>query len=303
MLTTMVGVFRMDVKDRLIAPPVEKYETAFGSYKDYIDVAPKLLDGPEVRTWGSRRKVVADWVTADDNPWFAKAIVNRLWGRLLGRGFVDPVDDFRPGNPPTLPETLDTLAVDFKDHDYDLRHLLRAVCATEAYQRSCVDLQLPAGKHDYWAAYPLKALEVEELFDAVIQATDARSGIDKLSNNYFDLIRSSFIQELVVQMGTDDMAEVAEPEETIPRSLMMLNGALICGTVRHTPGFGLSKLLNDAEDAAVIEELYLRTLSRRPTADEANRWQTFVAKPRKLVKTAGPAAELPMGAAARRRES
>ncbi|MBN8625150.1 MAG: DUF1549 domain-containing protein [Planctomycetes bacterium] len=298
MLTTMVGIFRMDVKDRLITPPVEKYEIAFGSYKDYVEVQPKLLDGPEVRTWGSRRKVVADWVTAEDNPWFAKAIVNRIWGRLLGRGFVDPLDDFRSGNPPTLPEALDALAADFREHHNDLRHLLRAICATEAYQRDCVNLQLPAGKHAYWAAYPVKALEVEELFDAVAQATDAKTGIDRMSKNNYELIRNSFIQELVVQMGTDDMAEVAEPEETIPRSLMMLNGALVCGTTRHTTGFGLSTVLKDADDAAAIEELYLRTLSRHPTHEEAKYWQSFVAKPRQVVKTAGSAAELPLGAAA-----
>jgi hypothetical protein len=299
MLTTMVGIFRMDVKDRLITPPVEKYEIAFGSYKDYVDVQPKLLDGPEVRTWGSRRKVVADWVTADDNPWFAKAIVNRMWARLLGRGFVDPLDDFRPGNPPALPKTLDALAADFRAHDNDLRHLLRTICMTETYQRDGVDLQLPAGTHAYWASYPVKALEVEELFDAVMQVTDAKAGIDRISKNNYELIRNSFIQELVVQMGTDDMAEVAEPEETIPRSLMMLNGALVCGTTRHTAGFGLSNVLKTPDDAAVIEELYLRTLSRRPTHDEAKRWQSFVATPREIVKTAGPAAELPLGAAAK----
>ena len=300
MLTTVVGVFRMELKDRLIVPPVDKYEQAFGSYKDYVDVTPKLLDGPELRTWGSRRKVVADWVTADDNPWFAQAIVNRMWGKLLGKGFVDPVDDFRPGNPATLPAVLEALSVDFRDHKYDLRHLLRTICNTEAYGRACVELDLDAGKHNYWAAYPLKALDVEELFDAVVQATEARAGLDKIANNQFELIRGSFIQELVTQMGTDDMAEVSEPEETIPRSLMMLNGALVCGTSRHTPGFGLAPLTKNLDDAAVIEQLYLRTLSRRPTAAELARWTSFVARGRKVVRTPGEKPDLPMGAEAKK---
>ncbi|MBL9090037.1 MAG: DUF1549 domain-containing protein [Planctomycetaceae bacterium] len=287
-LTRQVGLYRMELKDRLIVPPVAKYESVFGSYKDYIDVAPKLLDGTEVRTWGSRRKIVADWVTNDTNPWFAQAIVNRLWGKLLGRGFVEPIDDFRPGNPALLPATLDALATDFRAHRYDLRHLLRAICLTEAYGRACVDLELSAGAPSYWAAYPVKALDVEELFDAVTQATDGEAALNRISKNNYELIRGAFVQELVTQMGTDDMAEVTELDETIPRSLLLINGALVCGTTRHSlPDQGLAPLLAQGDEQA-IEQLYLRTLSRRPTAAELSRWLEFTAKPRTVVVTKPP---------------
>lgn len=301
MLTQVVGVFRMELKDRLLTPPVKKYEMVFGSYADYIEPTPKVLDGPEIKTWGSRRKPLADWVTRPDNPWFAKAIVNRLWGKLLGSGFVDPIDDIRPGNPPICGDTWQLLADDFAQHQFDLRRLLAAICNTQAYGRACVELTLPPGKRNPWAAYPLKALDVEELFDAVVQATDAEAGLNKISKDNFALIRGAFINQLVSQGSTDDMPEVKELEETIPRSLMLMNGALVCGCSRTTPGFGLAALLQSAkDDAATIEQLYLRTLSRRPTASELAAWKKFVAQPRQVVKTAGPTSDRPLGLAAMR---
>lgn len=289
MLTQLVGVFRMDLKDRVFFPPVKKYETYFGSYADYVEVAPKLLDGPAVKTLGSRRKVAADWVTGKDNPWFAQAIVNRLWGRLLGRGFVEPVDDFRPGNPPIMPETLRALSDEFVASGYDLKHLFRAICNSQAYQRACVEDTSAATRHGYWSSFPIKALDVEVLFDAIVDASDAVTAINRVTKNNFPLVRGAFIQQLVSQMGTDDMAEVTEPEETIPRSLMMLNGPLVCGSTRATAGFGLGELLSrQSDDAAVIETLYLRALSRQPSPAERAKWLAFIGQSRKVVHTTGP---------------
>lgn len=299
MLTQMVGTYRMELKDRLFAPPVKQYETFFGSYADYVDEKPKLLNGPELGSLVNRRKAAADWVTGKSNPWFAQAIVNRLWGKLVGTGFVEPIDDFRPGNPAVLPETLHALADDFVAHHYDLKHLLRVICNSEVYQRACVANHSEAGQHHYWASYPLKSLDVEELFDAVVAATDAKPPLDKATKNNFPLVRNAFIQQLVTQMGTDDMAEVTELEETIPRSLMLLNGALVCGSIRSASGHGLGALLaQQQDDAPVIEQLYLRTLSRKPTDAEREKWLAFVQRSRAVVHTPGPAATTPTGLAA-----
>lgn len=299
MLLQMVGTYRMELKDRLFAPPVKQYETFFGSYADYVDERPKLLNGPELGTFVNRRKAAAEWVINKDNPWFAQAIVNRLWGKFLGAGFVEPVDDFRPGNPATLPETLKTLADDFAGSRYDLKHLMRAICNSDAYQRACVTSTREPGKHHYWASYPLKSLEVEELFDAVVEATDAKTQLNKSTKNNFALVRNAFIQQLVNQMGTDDMAEVTELEETIPRSLMLLNGALVCGSTRVGAGYGLGALLDKyKDDDAVIDQLYLRTVSRKPSDDERQKWLAFVKKPRPVVHTPGPAPTTPTGLAA-----
>ncbi|HEX4129855.1 MAG TPA: DUF1549 domain-containing protein [Pirellulales bacterium] len=299
MLLKVVGTYRMELKDRWFTPPYEKYETLFGSYKDYVNETPKMLNGPAAPSFGSRRVALANWVTAKDNPWFAKAIVNRLWGKLLGCGFVEPVDDFRPGNPPLLPATLDALADDFADHAYDLQHLLRVICSTGAYGRACVDLQRSAKEETYWGSFPLKALDVEELFDAICTATDTDDRLDRLSKGHFDMVRNAFITQLVSQMGTDDMAEVIEQEGTIPRSLLLLNGTLVCGSARLVPNEGLGTVLSRAsDDVAAIEQLYLRTVSRRPTEVELKKWRAFLAKSREVAHTAGPPASTPTGLSA-----
>ena len=298
MLTQMVGTYRMELKDRLFVPPVKQYESFFGSYADYVNEKPKLLNGPTLGMFANRRKAAADWVTSKGNPWFAQAIVNRMWGKFLGTGFVEPTDDFRPGNPPAMPDTLQTLADDFKTNGYDLKCLLRHICASSAYQRSC-GASGQASQHPYWSSYPLKALEVEELFDAITAATNIRVQLDKTTKNNFMLVRNAFVQQLVTQMGTDDMPEVTELEETIPRSLMLLNGTLVCGASRAASGYGLGALLRElADDGQVIEQLYLRTLSRRPTDIEKQKWLAFVAAPREVVRTSGPPLTTPTGLAA-----
>ena len=83
-----------------------------------------------------RRRKLAEWLTAQDNPFFARNIVNRFWGYTMGRGLVEPLDDMRATNPASNPELLDALAKDFVEHKYDLKHLLRTILNCRAYQLS-----------------------------------------------------------------------------------------------------------------------------------------------------------------------
>ena len=128
-----LGINRIDVTEHLFVPPITKRnEQYLASYKEYVGSRPKLLDGRRSARGAARRKELAKWVTAKENPYFAKAIVNRMWGLFLGQGFVEPIDDFRSSNPPTLPAALDLLAADFAAHDFDLHHLIRVICASAA---------------------------------------------------------------------------------------------------------------------------------------------------------------------------
>src|SRR5262249_38527138 len=100
---------------------------------------PKLLDGPQLTDLGPRRdprQSLADWLRRPDNPFFARAIVNRYWKHFFNRGLVEPEDDMRVSNPPTNPELLDALALDFVAHGYDLKHLVRTIATSRAYDRS-----------------------------------------------------------------------------------------------------------------------------------------------------------------------
>src|SRR5262249_45138994 len=97
-----------------------------------------LLDkqAPPVETSVSPRVALARWITAPDNPYFARATVNRVWGQLFGTGIVEPVDDFHDGHPPSHPELLDDLALAFVAARFDMRYLLRGICLSQAYQRT-----------------------------------------------------------------------------------------------------------------------------------------------------------------------
>ena len=94
---------------------------------------PTALDGTVLDKGKETRKELATWMTSPKNPWFAKAYVNRIWAHFVGRGFVNPVDDLRVGNPTTLPETLEAMAKDFAENGFDTKALIRLVCASEVY--------------------------------------------------------------------------------------------------------------------------------------------------------------------------
>src|SRR5439155_10875312 len=113
----------------------------------------------------------ARWLTAPENPFFARAIVNRVWALLMGRGLVEPVDDFRVTNPASNEALLGALARDFTAHGYDLKHLLRTIAASAAYQRSsAVTANNARDTRNYARFYP-KRLVAEVLLDAIGQVT------------------------------------------------------------------------------------------------------------------------------------
>jgi hypothetical protein len=316
----VLGTTRVDVTEHMFVPPITaRNEQYMASYKDYLKSTPKLLDGRAVTTWGSRRQELANWITNKDNPYFAKAIVNRTWGLFLGRGFVEPIDDFRPSNPPMLPEALDTLAADFTAHDFDLHHLIRVICASRPYQLACrqsspghlksglaprEEPSASVANHELWSRYPMKQLEVEVLLEVVLQSTGSTEHLSALSTRNLDLIRTAFARLFVMQISNDDSSEVTNFDETIPRALLMLNGPLFSGTTRLTEGLALHNAYNKlSDDRDRIDQLYLLTLSRFPSDQETERWQKFVSVENALastkpttdsdMKVSGPAAATP----------
>src|SRR5439155_4047078 len=151
-------------------------------------VRPRFLEGgePVIRPLVDRRSVLADWITAPANPWFARATVNRFWRQLMERGLVEPVDDFRSTNPATNPQLLDRLAQDFIGHGYDLRHLLRTILNSKTYQLSSAPL--PGNRDDdiQYSRYYLRRLTAEQLLDSIVQIT----GVPEKFLAYYPGVRS-----------------------------------------------------------------------------------------------------------------
>ncbi len=122
---------------------------------------------------GKLRPALAAWVTSAENPFFARALVNRQWSWLFGRGFVNPVDDFREGNPISHPELLQLLAEEFRSSGHDLKHLLRCICNSQAYQRTSRPLPANAADHKLFSHMVIKPLSPEAFYDSLSLVTGA----------------------------------------------------------------------------------------------------------------------------------
>jgi len=130
---------------------------------------PKALGGPEyeyVRGEDPRQKL-ADWLTEPGNPYFAKAIVNRLWAHIMGIGLVEAVDDMRVTNPPSNPQLLDALAKELTDYHFDLRHLMATIMKSRAYSLSSTPSDCNKTDRQNYARYTPKRLSAETLLDAI----------------------------------------------------------------------------------------------------------------------------------------
>ena len=146
-------------------------------------IEPKLLDGPELKVppeEDPRHKLV-DWMAQPNNPFFARALVNRIWGHLLGRGLVDPVDDMRETNPPSNPELLDALAQDFIKHKFDVKHIIRTICNSRTYQLSSTPNPQNESDKQNHARYYGRRLIAEVLHDGVDQLCGTRTQFSKMS--------------------------------------------------------------------------------------------------------------------------
>lgn len=264
----------------------------------YAAATPRALDGADLSGGPNRRQALGRWMVDPKNPWFARAFVNRVWAELLGRGFVDPVDDLRPSNPPLLPEILDRLAGDFAAHGFDVRRLVALVCDTEAYQLAASS---PArGDGQLWSRYPLKPLGPDELLDSIVAAAGIEPLLERVAGDDLDRLRADLRRQMTFLFEVDEQADDAVYQGTIAQALLLRNGRLVNGAATAVPGDALADVLaQGGGDAAVIEALYLRTLSRRPAPDELARWQRFVRAPREVVRDDGPPARLPKGGAAK----
>lgn len=126
---------------------------------------------PKTSPAGDRRQALAEWLTAPDNPWFARNLANRVWARFLGRGLVEPIDDVRETNPPTNPELLDALAHHVVETKFDIRQLVRTIAASQTYQRTSRPNETNEKDEQNYSRALFKRVQAEVLFDMVCQTT------------------------------------------------------------------------------------------------------------------------------------
>ncbi len=239
----------------------------------------KPLDGAPmtINTEEDPRQKLVDWMASKDNPFFARAVVNRYWAHFFGRGIVDPLDDMRVTNPPSNPELLDSLAKDFIDHNFSLKHLVRTICKSRTYQLSAIPNDF--NKHDKqaFARYYPRRLGAEVLFDAVNQVTNSPAGFGGLPTDRFSPNRAimlpdqSFNSYFLDVFGRPQRISACECERVneanLAQALHLLNSQDIQGKL--TRGGGRADVLakDMRPDSEKIEELFFWAFSRAPSAE------------------------------------
>ncbi|MBL8793066.1 MAG: DUF1553 domain-containing protein, partial [Planctomycetia bacterium] len=226
-----------------------------------------------------RRQKLADWLTRADNRYFAPSLVNRIWFHLLGKGIVDPVDDFRDSNPPSNPKLLQALSDDFMRGGYRLKPLVRTIANSKTYQLASTDVPAlspeAADPERYFTRAGVRMHSAEQIIDAVSLAT----GVPETFKGYpagtraIELaeggINHPFLQAFAKPVRDVSCECAREEEPSLPQMLHLLNNAGILKKIK-SPDNRLAKwLAEDKDNAVVVERIYLATLSRRPTAAES----------------------------------
>jgi hypothetical protein len=247
---------------------------------------PKLLtaEQPISDTSGDLRVKLAQWITTKDNPFFAKATVNRLWKQMFGRGIVHPADDFRATNPPINAPLLNKLADDFVAHDYDLKHLIRTICNSRVYQLSAMPNSTNGDDLKNFSHYYIKRLGPEQLLDTISIATGVNEQFPGLRDGTraINLADNRVGSGFLDVFGRSSRLQVSErsQETSMSQALAMMNGPTLNNKISD-PGGRIAKLLarlGDRSDKAILDEIYLAALARFPSDKERKQAQEYVTK-------------------------
>lgn len=229
-----------------------------------------------------RRIALADWMLGPAKHWTARVLVNRVWGKLLGRGIVEPVDDFRFSNPPVNEPLLDALAEDFIAHGYDFKRLVGTILHSRTYQTSSRPNATNGPDQTYFSRAVLRRLTAEQLLDGLAQAT----GIEEEFRGLPAGLRAA--QVPTIQTGSYFLKAFGRPPRksvcacersqtpTLPQILHLMNGTTMMKRLRAEGGT-LDRLLKEKRgDNHLIEDLYLHTLSRPPQPAELARARAYL---------------------------
>lgn len=229
---------------------------------------------PDASPEGDRRPALAAWMTAPENPWFARNLVNRTWAHFLGRGLIEPVDDVRSTNPPTNPELLDALAKHFIDSKYNQKQLIRTITASRTYQLASRPNATNEKDEQNYSRARLKRIQAEVLFDMVCQATGVEEKFEGVPEHTraIQLWDSKVPHYFLKLFGRPERVSACECERGgepgVAQVLHLLNSPEIQSKLSHAGG-RIAKLVRDLpDDAALVEELYLTFWSRLPTDAE-----------------------------------
>lgn len=221
-----------------------------------------------------RRVVFAQWLTSAENPFFSKSVVNRIWGHLMGRGIVEPVDDFRDSNPPSNARLLDELSKQFASNGFSQKWAIRAICNSRTYQLS--SRKNPFNKDDeiYCSHANTRLLSAEQLLDGICAVTNvpeqfpgmplgtrATELADPPTDHYFLKVFGQPQREMACQCERSS-------ESNLSQALQMINGPVVHNKLRADNGRIATMIKDNKTDDEIITAMYLAALARNPSSEE-----------------------------------
>ncbi|MFT4558129.1 MAG: hypothetical protein ACI93T_001828 [Porticoccaceae bacterium] len=230
-----------------------------------------------------RRRVFADWLVSAENPFFSRSAVNRIWGHLMGRGIVEPVDDFRDSNPPSNAELLDTLAEQFAKNGFSRKWAIRTIMNSRVYQLSSKKNDFNADDEIYASHATPRLLSAEQLLDAICQVTNVSESFkglpagtravalpDPPTDHYFLKVFGQPQREMACQCERSS-------ESNLSQALQMINGPTVHNKLRADNGRIHQMAKAEKKDDEIITTLYLAALARNPVEAELNAARKHIA--------------------------
>jgi hypothetical protein len=260
-------------------------------------VAPQYLVAstgtPPIAAFGDRREALAEWLTSEKNPFFARAIVNRVWSYFFGRGIIDPVDDIRASNPPVNEALLEALADDFVKHNFDLQHVIRTIANSRTYQAGIETNKWNENDGTNFSHFVPRRLTAESILDAISIATGSRPEFPEVPP---DFTAQELPDPHVGEGGFLDMFGRPERESScecerraemsLPQAMNLVNGPTLAEAIADPKGRVAQAILSGKTNREVVEDLYLAALSRLPTAAEMDNALTYLNKgPSRAART------------------
>jgi hypothetical protein len=239
------------------------------------NMKPRFPDGqtPEKVDENDRRKVFAEWLTAPENPYFARNIANQIWEHFFGKGIIDPVDDVRISNPAVNPDLLDALAAKLVEYNYDFKKLVRDITTSRTYQLSTAVNPTNAADTRNFARGPIRRIRAEVLLDSIAQVTETRNKFRGLpegarATQIADGATSTYF---LTAFGRSTRTTVCSCEVTmepnLSQALHLLNGDTVNAKIKQ--GGVVKKLLDQKlPPEEVLDHLYLTCFARSPTESE-----------------------------------
>ena len=258
-----------------------------------LDAKPLALDSAR-----DRRQYLADWITAESNPYFAPALVNRVWRNFMGRGLVEAEDDLRETNPSTNDELFRALAAEFVRHQYDVKELIRLIMNSATYQRSSQPLPDNAMDDRFYSHYLIRRLPAEVILDIYSQVTGVPTPFTQVhvgtsggvaayasspaGTRALELPDSLIVSQFLDGFGRPERSQTCSCERqqdaTVGQALHLNNGQTLNDKLR-AKGSRIEQWVGEKiSDEEAVRRLFLLALSRDPTESERTKFRRLLAE-------------------------